>query len=134
MSAVREGTRAVTACAGASEDLCQRCGRCCRVKLAIDGEVVATPFLCPHLDRNTRLCTIYERRSELNPFCVSAADGVEVGVFPADCPYVSGVPGYQAPRDATPDEIAAYAHACVTSQLDIRRIAEEREREGVSVS
>ena len=134
MSTVREGPRAMTACAGASEDLCQRCGRCCRVKLAIDGEVVATPFLCPHLDRDTRLCTIYERRFELNPFCASAADAVESGIFPADCPYVAGSPGYRAPRDATPDEIAAYAHACVESQVDIRRIAAERARESLPVS
>lgn len=132
MGTTGEDLCVVSVCSEASdEELCRRCGLCCRVKLLIDDELVATPFVCPHLDRETRLCTIYERRFELNPFCVSAVDGVEARIFPADCPYVRGAAGYRGPREATPEEIAAHAHVCVASQVDLRRIANERDRQGV---
>ncbi len=91
-------------------DLCERCGRCCYAKLIINGEIVYTPFPCPYLDEATRLCTVYERRHEVNPECLPVEMGIRLGVFPADCPYVRDLPDYVAPRmGMTPDEIEAYA-------------------------
>ena len=130
MQTMRE--EASTVAAGAARPLrpdlvqCERCGRCCFVKLFIGDEIVATPFPCPHLDEQTRLCTVYEQRLELNPFCTTVAEGVRLRIFPAGCAYTRGLPGYQAPRMATAGEIVAYAEVCVASLEDIRRIALER--------
>jgi len=81
----------------AGEELCRRCGRCCCRKFVLKDLVYHTPFFCPHLDRATRLCTVYGRRFQANPQCLSVERGIERGVFPADCPYVAGRPGYRPP-------------------------------------
>ena len=89
--------------------LCRRCGRCCCRKILVGDEIVYLPLYCPHYDPETRLCTIYERRHELNPRCLTVEEGIEIGVFPADCPYVRGRPGYRAPREeCTEDELRQY--------------------------
>lgn len=75
----------------------------------IDGEVVYLPFHCMHYDPETRLCTIYDRRYELNPRCLTVAGGIKHAVFPADCPYVRDMPGYRPPREeCTDDELRRY--------------------------
>lgn len=76
------------------EALCRRCGRCCYEKLIIDNHVFTTRKPCSYLDVETNLCTIYERRFEVNPRCLSVPQGIELGVFPADCPYVRGLQDY----------------------------------------
>jgi len=97
--------------------LCERCGRCCYAKLLLGGEVVYTPFPCPYLDETTRLCTVYERRHEVNPHCLTVAEGIRLGVFPADCPYVRDLPDYVPPRmGLSPEEIEAYADAIYEAQ------------------
>jgi hypothetical protein len=101
---------------------CKKCGRCCCTKLIINGEIVYTPFPCPHLDETTRLCTIYERRHELNPDCITVDMGIRLGVFPPDCPYVRDVPDYVPPRmGMTPEEIEAYAETVLELQDAIRQ-------------
>lgn len=70
------------------ETLCTRCGKCCYKKIIVGRIVVITPFPCEYLDTSTNLCTIYDRRHELNPHCLSVPDGLRVSAFPADCPYV----------------------------------------------
>jgi len=93
----------------AKEDLCRRCGRCCYAKLLYDDELVYLPFPCPHLDEKTRLCTVYERRFEVNPDCLTLEEGIRLGVFPADCPYVAGLENYKPPREAwTKEDIETY--------------------------
>ena len=79
------------------EARCRRCGRCCARKIVVGNAVFYTPYYCPHLDPETKLCTVYERRRELNPHCLTVEEGIELGVFPADCPYVAGIPGYRPP-------------------------------------
>lgn len=97
--------------------LCERCGRCCYAKLIIDGEVVYTPFPCPHLDEETRLCTVYERRHEVNPECLTVEIGVQLGLFPPDCPYVRDVPDYVPPRrELTAEEREACGHLVLEAQ------------------
>ena len=79
------------------EALCRRCGRCCCRKFVIRDVVYHTPFYCPHFDSVTRLCTVYPRRFEVNPSCLTVERSLERGVFPADCPYVAGRSGYVPP-------------------------------------
>ncbi|HOX06764.1 MAG TPA: hypothetical protein PK280_10195 [Planctomycetota bacterium] len=79
------------------EDLCRRCGRCCCRKFVIRDIVYHTPFFCPHLNPETRLCRVYEHRFEVNPQCLSVNLGLARGVFPADCPYTAGSEDYRAP-------------------------------------
>ena len=101
----------------ADPKLCKKCGRCCYAKLIIHGQVVYTPFPCPYLDETSRLCTIYERRHELNPHCLTVEMGIRLGVFPHDCPYVCDLPDYVPPRmGMTPDEIEAYADEIIEAQ------------------
>ena len=67
------------------------------------------PFPCPYLDEDTRLCTVYERRHEVNPDCLTLEEGIRIGVFPADCPYVAGIESYKPPREKwTRRDIEAY--------------------------
>jgi len=98
------------------EDLCRKCGRCCYAKVIIEGdspsdtEVVYLPFPCRYLDETTRLCTVYENRHEANPNCLSVEEGIRLGVFPADCPYVAHFPGYKPPRlEWTQEDLELYA-------------------------
>jgi uncharacterized cysteine cluster protein YcgN (CxxCxxCC family) len=79
----------------AHEALCRRCARCCYEKLIVDGRVFTTRAPCPYLDVQTRLCTVYERRLQVNPRCLDVKQGIELGVFPASCPYVRGLRGYR---------------------------------------
>jgi hypothetical protein len=79
------------------DDLCRRCGRCCCRKFILGGRVYFTPFFCPHLNIETRLCRVYAHRHRVNPECIPVAKGLERGVFPADCPYVAGIGDYQPP-------------------------------------
>ena len=82
----------------AREAVCRRCGRCCYAKIIIDEETWYTDIPCPHLDLKTRLCRVYEQRFEVDPDCLSVEEGIRLGVFPADCPYVAGLKGYHAPH------------------------------------
>lgn len=91
------------------EARCRQCGRCCCAKLIIGDEVVYTAKVCKHLDPATKLCRVYERRHEVNPGCLNVEEGIKLGVFPADCPYVQGIEGYRPPRERwTEDEADLY--------------------------
>jgi|GEM_PF-2413032 len=83
------------------ERLCNNCGKCCYKKIIVGRTVFITPFPCEYLDTQSNLCTIYERRHELNPFCLSIKDGFSVNAFPEDCPYVPehAPPKYKAARE-----------------------------------
>lgn len=126
MGSVKQaGLGGVAAPLAIDPELCLRCGACCCVKMRLDGEVVTTPFLCPHLDEVTRLCTIFERRFEFNPFCITVEQGIELGIYPGTCPYVHDVPSYVTPRPATPEETQTYAGVCLDAIAEIR-LATER--------
>ncbi len=77
--------------------------------MAVGGEIVYLPLFCDHFDPDARLCTIYERRYELNRRCLTVEEGIKLGVFPADCPFVRDAPGYRPPREqCTEDELSRY--------------------------
>lgn len=76
------------------EALCRRCGRCCYEKLIVDDHVFTLRKPCTYLDEATHLCRVYPRRHTVNPRCLTVAQGIACGVFPADCPYVKNLPAY----------------------------------------
>jgi uncharacterized protein len=80
-----------------ADELCKQCGRCCCRKFVLQDQVYYTPFFCDHLNQDTGLCKVYERRSEVNPECMAVSKGLERSVFPADCPYVSWRDDYSPP-------------------------------------
>jgi len=80
------------------EEICQRCGRCCYEKLDDRGKIIYTRIPCDRYDPETRLCTVYDNRSQLRPDCLPLTpEVVAAGFLPADCPYVVGVENYPAP-------------------------------------
>ena len=87
------------------ERKCIRCSRCCYYKIILDGRIAYTPYPCMYLDTKTKLCTIYERRHEINPDCLTVDEGIKMGVFPADCPYVKDLEGYVAPVTGDTEEV-----------------------------
>jgi uncharacterized cysteine cluster protein YcgN (CxxCxxCC family) len=85
------------------EALCRRCGKCCTEKISIDDVVYLTRKPCRFLDPETRGCTAYPERFRVEPDCVSVVEGLPIYAFPADCPYILGVPGYVPPVDRWDD-------------------------------
>jgi uncharacterized cysteine cluster protein YcgN (CxxCxxCC family) len=105
----------------ANEDLCRKCGRCCREKVVIDGVIFYTDRVCRYWDPVTRLCTVYERRREVCPDCGDMDRMIRAGVLPGDCPYVRDRSDYDPPveywedpeveaivRDLPPDHGTVY--------------------------
>jgi len=104
----------------AREAMCRRCGRCCHQKLNVDGRIFYLDAACPHLDPETRLCRVYDRRFEVNPDCISVEEGIRRGVFPADCPYVAGLAGYRPPmEDPDPESLADALDALVGEEVEL---------------
>ena len=77
------------------EALCRCCGRCCYEKLIVDGCVFTTRRPCAYLDGVGKRCRVYARRHKVNPRCLTVAEGIRYGVFPAQCPYVVELPDYR---------------------------------------
>ena len=86
------------------EALCRQCARCCYEKLIVDGHVFTLRKPCRFLDDPTKRCRVYEARHEQNPRCLTVTEGVEYGVFPADCPYVRDIEGYLPAEEGWLDE------------------------------
>ena len=73
------------------EQLCDRCGRCCLLKLedADSGEVVYTGVSCKLLDIERVRCTDYARRRQRVADCVALDAGLAgtTAWLPATCAY-----------------------------------------------
>ncbi len=81
------------------EEKCLRCGRCCYEKIEYEGEIFYTDTPCEKLDLTTHLCSVYADRITARPGCTPLTPEVlELGVLPADCPYVAGIVNYRAPH------------------------------------
>lgn len=95
----------------ADESLCRRCGRCCHSAMRLGGRLVLLKDLpCRHLvweDDGRACCRIYERREETG-FCNKLCrESVERNLFPPDCPYMQGIPGYQGKVEVSEQEFEA---------------------------
>lgn len=76
------------------ESLCKRCGKCCYEKVDLGGgEICYTDEPCEHLDTETKLCTVYDRRHEVEPDCMGLTEHLVriLQWLPEDCAYVQYV-------------------------------------------
>jgi len=76
---------------------CNQCpsslrGMCCWFSIydGVDNFIVRP---CPYLSKKTRRCTIYKKRFEINPRCLTLKKGLERGAFPKECAYVKEYKG-----------------------------------------
>lgn len=73
------------------EQLCDRCGRCCLVKLEddVDGTVFYTNVVCAQYNQQLNRCSCYSQRFERVPDCLSirSFDEKEMGWLPVSCAY-----------------------------------------------
>jgi len=110
------------------DDICRKCGRCCYRKLWLEDTIYYTPTPCEYLDTETNRCTVYEKRHLVNPECLSVEEGIRIGVFPADCPYVKDLPDYTPPVEDVIDAAAVrmIEEGRITSPAELRRYARRR--------
>lgn len=76
------------------EAICRKCGKCCYEKVDLGGGVIQyTDVPCEHLDTETKLCRVYDRRHEAEPDCISLTEELVriLNWLPADCAYVEYV-------------------------------------------
>ncbi|MHC4871125.1 MAG: CxxCxxCC domain-containing protein [Planctomycetota bacterium] len=79
------------------KDICRKCGKCCYEKIIADDDVIFTSVPCKFLDEENNLCKVYENRHDAHIRCLTIEEGIKARAFPADCPYVKDVKGYQEP-------------------------------------
>ena len=85
------------------EAMCTQCGKCCTEKVELDGQVYISKKYCRFLDTETKKCRVYEERFEAEPGCMTVDEGIKVGVFPSDCPYIEDIEGYKPAIDEWDD-------------------------------
>lgn len=84
----------------AHESKCRKCGKCCYKKKWLTPDILI--FIdehCEHLDPETNRCTVYPKRHEVKPNCCNIEDAIKYRALPADCPYVTDNPDYEAPLE-----------------------------------
>ena len=73
------------------ESLCDRCGKCCTVRLEdIDtGTSYSTSVACQYYNQKNGLCLCYEERSQKVPDCVTLTPSLleTIDWLPANCAY-----------------------------------------------
>jgi uncharacterized protein len=76
------------------EAVCRRCGRCCYEKVDLGGGIIHyTDEPCVHLDTETNLCRVYDRRDEVEPDCITLTEHLvrTLHWLPEECAYVDHV-------------------------------------------
>jgi uncharacterized cysteine cluster protein YcgN (CxxCxxCC family) len=84
------------------EAICTKCGKCCYEKVDLGGGIIEyTDVPCVHLDPETKLCRVYEKRHEVEPDCISLTEDLVrvLNWLPEDCAYVEYV-GFQDTMEA----------------------------------
>ena len=84
------------------ELLCDRCGRCCLKKLAVEDtrEIVWTRFICRYHDSETGLCCCCSERSEKVPNCIDVRKLTADDAYwmPVTCAYRLKFEGQPLPK------------------------------------
>ena len=84
------------------ELLCDRCGRCCLKKLAVEDthEIVWTRVICRYHDPETGLCGCYSERSEKAPDCIDVRrlTAEDAHWMPPTCAYRRRFEGQPLPK------------------------------------
>ncbi len=71
------------------EETCKRCGICCHAKIRFLGKVfIDMSKPCEYLDKETNLCTVYEKRRQVQPYCQLLHVVLEEELMPGTCAYV----------------------------------------------
>lgn len=94
-------------------NLCDKCpdgvrGYCCFYNIELEGHnLILLNQPCKFLDIDTMRCTIYEKRKELNPLCLSIDDGsiVDTGSLPKGCLYLKECPELEKNPKVDPREV-----------------------------
>lgn len=76
------------------ESICRRCGRCCYEKIDLGGGIIRyTKEPCRYLDVETKMCKVYENRTEVEPDCIILTEDKvrEISWMPEGCAYVEHV-------------------------------------------
>jgi len=76
------------------EAVCRKCGRCCYEKVDLGGGIIRyTDEPCVHLDTETNMCKVYERRGEVEPDCITLTEHLvrTLHWLPEECAYVEHV-------------------------------------------
>lgn len=72
--------------------LCNRCGKCCYQRSISDSGEVVVDYSAPcfFLDKETHLCSVFEHRFEIYPYCgsVNFFRALFYPLLPPDCAYV----------------------------------------------
>ena len=77
---------------------CQICGaRCCYKKQHIAESIVWTTLPCEFLNKETKLCNIYNIRFEKCPSCYNLEQAKKLQFLPETCPYVIEDEQYRGP-------------------------------------
>ena len=88
-----------------TENLCVNCpeeirGICCNYLAWIEGHLIYLPnHPCKYLNLDTRKCSIYEKRHEINPNCLTLKEMYIKGTLPKNCPYIINDSTYQKRKD-----------------------------------
>jgi uncharacterized cysteine cluster protein YcgN (CxxCxxCC family) len=77
---------------------CIKCGRCClgHVWDSKKRHGVVDDNPCQFLCAKTMACTVFDKRFEVNPGCLTVRRAMQMGVLPDDCPCVADVDGYKS--------------------------------------
>ena len=72
------------------EAICNRCGKCCFDKLVDEDDNLISISPCIYLDDDTGLCTVYERRFEVEADCLKLTPDniLDFDWLPDDCGYI----------------------------------------------
>lgn len=83
------------------KNLCLECTIkriCCYLSRRFgNSNIVVVP--CPFFDTNTELCTVYDDRFNINPFCLTIEAATKQGQLPKECLYVIDNINYQKRYD-----------------------------------
>ena len=101
---------------------CLKCGKCCFLHVRILDVVYELPFPCPYL-RNKK-CSIYHKRWEVNPNCLTVQQGFKAGLIPKGCGYPA--PSGYVPSQPIPLELLMRNWTAIIKELNIGEIEEKR--------
>lgn len=73
------------------EAICNRCGKCCFDKLVDEEDNLIAMTPCVYLDNETKLCTVYEERFQVEADCLKLTPDniLEFDWLPDDCGYIT---------------------------------------------
>lgn len=100
-----------------NKNLCNECpphirGKCCHKSFIVGPyRIRETKPHCPYLSEKTGRCTVYNKRFEKNPNCLTLEEMYKLGTAPRDCPYVKDDQDYQSREDIPFESFSEFEEA-----------------------